>query len=207
MARKKDDFYFNNFITCSEFAKKEADLLREILGSYEPCQAASYLEKLHHIEHEADLKKHELTDELTHAFITPIEREDIALLSNLLDDLVDKLEEVFLRIYINNVPAIRPQALPMLDIVINCCEKIEVLMHEFADFKHAKTIQTTIISINTLEEEADRLYIHNMRDLHNEQEDLLSIIAWREIYSYLEKCADACEHIADVVGEIIMKNS
>ena len=28
---------------------------------------------------------------------------------------------------------------------------------------------------------------------------MLAVIAWREIYSYLEKCADACEHAADVV--------
>lgn len=38
-------------------------------------------------------------------------------------------------------------------------------------------------------------------------EDLLDIIAWREIYSYLEKCADVSEHVADVVESVIMKNS
>ena len=58
-----------------------------------------------------------------------------------------------------------------------------------------------------LEEEADRLYIASMHSLHSEEKDVLAVIAWREIYSYLEKCADACEHAADVVESVVMKNS
>ena len=37
--------------------------------------------------------------------------------------------------------------------------------------------------------------------------DLVEIICWREVYFYLEKCTDACEHVADVVEQIVMKNS
>ena len=46
-----------------------------------------------------------------------------------------------------------------------------------------------------------------MRDLHTQSTDPLRIIAWREIYGYLEYCADACEHAADVVESVVMKNS
>ena len=35
----------------------------------------------------------------------------------------------------------------------------------------------------------------------------LDIIAWREIYTYLEKCADTGEHIADVVESVVMKTA
>ena len=40
-----------------------------------------------------------------------------------------------------------------------------------------------------------------------EGNDVLYIIAWTEIFNYFEKCADACEHVADTVGSIVMKNS
>ena len=46
-----------------------------------------------------------------------------------------------------------------------------------------------------------------MYHLHTSCKDPLTVIAWREIYSYLEKCADACEHVANVVESIVMKNS
>lgn len=165
------------------------------------------LDELHKIEHEADVKKHELSDRLTKAFITPIEREDIAALSEQIDDLTDKIEEVFIRIYINNVKAIRPEALKMLELVIQCCEEVCGLMREFANFRRSKELKDRIIQINSLEEEADRLYIASMHSLHSEEKDVLAVIAWREIYSYLEKCADACEHAADVVESVVMKNS
>lgn len=207
MAKKQDDFYFQNFITCAEFSSQAAHLLKDILSDFRPEETKKRLDELHAIEHAADEKKHELNDKLVKAFITPIEREDIASLSQQIDNLTDKIEEVFIRIYINNVSKIRPEALEMLDIVIRCCEEICGLMREFANFRRSKELKDRIIRINSLEEEADRLYIANMRALHSEERDVLEIIAWREIYSYLEKCADACEHAADVVEGVVMKNS
>ena len=65
-----------------------------------------------------------------------------------------------------------------------------------------------IIEINALEGgKANRLFIESMRRLHAEVTDPIEIIAWREIYVYLEKCCDACEHVADVVESVIMKNT
>ena len=61
--------------------------------------------------------------------------------------------------------------------------------------------------INTLEEEADQLFIDSMRDLHTTCTDPIQIIVWRELYIYLEKCVDACEHVADTVESVVMKNS
>ena len=78
--------------------------------------------------------------------------------------------------------------------------------HEITD-KHSKELKQSIIRMNTLEEKEDELFISSMRKLHVEEQDVQNIIAWREIYTYLEKCADACEHVADIVGSVAMKNS
>ena len=64
-----------------------------------------------------------------------------------------------------------------------------------------------IIRINTMEEEADRRFISCMAALHRSGADALEIIAWREVYKYLENCADACENVADVVEGVIMDNT
>ena len=52
-----------------------------------------------------------------------------------------------------------------------------------------------------MEEEADELFITSLRTLHTTCSDPLEVIVWREIYTYLEKCVDACEHVADIGGE------
>mgnify|MGYP002243265040 CR=1 FL=1 len=75
------------------------------------------------------------------AFITPIEREDIVSLSYNIDELTDKIEEVFIRIYINNIREIREDALKMLDLIIKCSEEVRCLLQEFADFRHSKKLK------------------------------------------------------------------
>ena len=46
-------------------------------------------------------------DQLAKAFITPIEREDIIELSHCIDNITDKIEDVFLRLYTNNIRKMR----------------------------------------------------------------------------------------------------
>ena len=129
------------------------------------------------------------------------------LLSQCIDELTDKIEDVLIRIYYNNMKAIRPETLSLARVVVRCCEAVRDMMVEFADFKHSKKLHEHIIHINTMEEEADGLFISSMHNLHTSSTDALEIIACREVYIYLEKCADACEHVADVVESIVMKNS
>ena len=59
----------------------------------------------------------------------------------------------------------------------------------------------------TLEEEADALYISSLHELHTTCSDVLTVISWRDVYSSLEYCVDACEHVADTVESVIMKNT
>ena len=70
------------------------------------------------MEHAADEKKHEVLDALVKAFITPIEREDIILLSQNIDEVTDKIEDVMLRLYYNNIQSIRPDSLELVSIVV-----------------------------------------------------------------------------------------
>lgn len=207
MARKQDAYYFDNFTACAEEACQAASLLRRVLGDFRPQELEKYLEEIHEIEHRADGKKHEMLDRLAKEFIPPIEREDIVELSQNIDTMTDQVEDVLMRIYMGNVREIEPDALDMTDVVIRCCEKVRELLKAFSDFRRSRNLKELIIEINELEETSDRLFMKSMRKLHTECSDPLHIIVWREIYIYLERCADACEHVADTVESVVMKNS
>ena len=207
MAKKQDSFYFDTFTTCIDYSCQAAQLLSDVMRTFSPQQIKERLDEMHAIEHAADMKKHELLHVLNKAFITPIEREDILLLSQNIDEVTDKIEAVLLRLYCNNVQVIRPEALRLSEVVIRCCEEAKNMAREFADFKHSKTLHGHIVHINTLEEEADDLFISSLRTLHTTCSDPLEVIVWREIYTYLEKCVDAVEHVADTVESVVMKNS
>ncbi len=207
MAKKQDAFYFNTFISAVDCACQAASILDETLRNYNPAELEKQLRVIHEVEHAADCKKHELMQALAKAFITPIEREDIILLSQNIDDLVDKIEDVLIRLYCNNIQTIRQDALQTSALIVKGCNAVKTVMEEFADFRHSKTLRQHIIDVNTLEEEADKLFISSIRQLHVSSKDPLEVFCWHELYRYLEHCMDACEHVADVAESVVMKNS
>ncbi len=207
MAKKQDSFYFDNFVECAEESCQAAHMLKETLQDFDPDQLKEKLDEIHKVEHRADLKKHTMLDKLAKEFLPPIERDDIVSLSQNIDNVTDEVEDVMLRVYMNNVKVIEENALKMTDIVIECCDAVRDMLVEFKNFKRSKALKPLIIKINDLEEESDKLFVESIRGLFEAPHDLIRIMAWRDIYIYLERCADACEHVADVVESVVMSNS
>ena len=63
------------------------------------------------------------------------------------------------------------------------------------------------LAARVVEEECDKLYLASMRALTQNTTDVLRTISWRKIYESLEACSDACEHVSECVGSVIMKNT
>ena len=204
---KSDKFYFENFAACAALSKKGALYLVECLENYDPEKIEEMLGKMHEIEHSADIKKHEMTDALAKAFVTPVDREDLDMLSQNLDHVADKLEEVLQKFYIYDIRTIEPAAIEFAKKIVHTCELLCDLMDDFENFKRSKKIRELIIELNDAEEECDKLYLASMRALTKSGSDALVTISWRDIYECLESCADACEHVGECVGSVIMKNT
>ena len=204
---KGDKFYFEIFVASTMLSKEAAAYLVTCLENYDPANIADMLKQMHQIEHNADVKKHELRDALAKAFVTPVDREDLDMLSHQLDDVTDNIEEVLQKFYVNNIKTIEPAAVEFAKKIVTSCQLLCELMAEFENFKRSKNIQALIIKVNDVEEECDQLYLDSMRALSCEGADPLHVIAWRDIYRCLEACADACEHVSECVGTVIMKNT
>lgn len=204
---KGDKFYFDNFAASTELSKEAAAYLVSCLESYDPESIEQMLVKMHEIENRADQKKHEMNAALAKAFVTPIDREDLDMLSHQMDDVTDNIEEVLQMFFINNIQTIHPAAIEFAKKIVRSCELLCALMGEFENFKRSKKIHSLIVELNDVEEECDKLYLTSMRDLSRNSTDVLVTIAWRDIFNSLEACADACEHVSECVGTVIMKNT
>lgn len=207
MARKNDSFYFDGFKQSADYACQAAHLLSEVMHHYEPDRLLERFDEMHRIEQAADEVRHGMMDELVTAFITPFDRDDIARLSSVLDDVTDRIEGALHRMYYDNVLEIRPDALDLVDMVERSCGKMAELIGELPRFKRSKTLREQVFFINKIEQDADRLFVEAMRRLHTTCTDPLQVLAWHEVYVHLELCNDDCEHVADVVDNIVMENS
>ena len=204
---KCDKFYFENFAASTALSEKAANYLVTCLENYNPDTLETMLGEMHEIEHAADVKKHELNEALAKAFVTPVDREDLDMLSNQLDDVTDKIEEVLQKFYIFSISSINPNAIVFAQKIVKACELLRAIMEEFENFKKSKKLRSLIVELNDVEEECDKLYLTFMRELTKTSADVLLVISWREIFDALEACVDACEEASECVASVIMKNT
>lgn len=204
---KGDKIYFENFSECAALAKKAAIYLVECLENYDANNIDKMLEEMHVFEHSADIKKHEMNEILARAFVTPVDREDLDMMSHKIDSVLDLLEEVLQKIYIYNIKTIESAAIDYAKHLVRACDLLCEIMGEFENFKKSKKLRSLIIAQNDIEEECDKLYLSTMHELTKNSDDILTTISWYKIYDCFEACSDACEHVSECVGSIVMKNT
>ena len=205
--KKREYDYFDVFVRGVEYSCQAAQLLQESLKEFDPDQLQTTIKDMHVIEHAADMAKHEVLSQLAHAFMTPIEREDILQLVQEIDDVTDGIEDVLLRIYMYNILSLRPEAVEFSTLILQCCEAMKTAMTEFRNFRKSSSLHDSIVEINRLEEEGDALYTRAVRKLFLTSRDPIELTIWREMFDRMEKCCDACEHVANVIESVVMKNS
>ncbi len=204
---KSDRLYYENFTAAAQCCNKAAAYLQECLTNYDYANIHTMLKEMHALEHAADGVKHEMTSMLAKAFVTPMDREDMAQISANIDEVADFIEEVLQRIYVNRIQTVMPEAIAFAEKIVECCQLMTEMLGELPNFKKPKKLHEMIINLSHKEEECDRLYLEATLKAADFSTDVLTVIFWREIFDKLEKCADACEHVGDSIETIVMKNS
>ena len=206
MARKKSPYY-DGFVAMNSYCCKAAQTLQEVLNDFKPEVLSQKQEAMHTIEHEADNEKHKMMEQLAREFITPIEREDIIELAQAIDDVTDSIEDVLMRMYMYHMQEVRPEAKQFAQLIFKCCENLQQVLEEFHNFRKDTKIHVLVVEVNSLEEEGDRLYVSTVHQLYGEDGEPSVKIGWVRTFDCLEECCDACEHVANLVESIIMKNT
>ncbi len=205
--KKKKTNYFQLLKDLPLYTQSAAEYLQNSLLEFEPDTLAKSLEEMHAIEHSADLALHVLSEKLAREFITPIERQDIFSIANMIDDVTDSIEDVLMCLYMYNISSLRKESLAFAEVIVACSNELITLMSEFQDFRTSDDIRGPIIEINDLEEQGDAIYVHSIRTLFEERRDPIEVVAWMEIFSRLETCCDNFENVSQTVEHVIMKNT
>ena len=204
---KKDNPYFNDFISMIEFSCKASEHLQSSLKNFNPATLSEQRVAMHKKENAEDKVKHAMMERLVKEFVPPLDREDIATLANEMDDITDKIEDILIRMYMYNVKSIREDAIVFCDIIVRSCKALCKAMNEFPNFRKSKDLVQKIIDVNTMEEEGDEIFVEAMRKLYQTCNDPIEISIWSKLFDLFEQCCDSCEHVANVLEQVIMKNS
>lgn len=203
--RKKEVDYYTMLSTMIDCTLRAAVALHNLITDYDDVENKA--EKIHEIEHEGDNLLHKLTHALNKAFITPLDREDLMLLGDRIDNLTDSIEDVALTMDMLLIKEIREDIIPVSELMLKACTKLVNAFVEFRSFKTSKTFTTMIIEVNNYEEAADRLHRKAVKCLFQENNlDTLEVLRWKEIYDKMELVLDSCEDVADALELIAVKN-
>ena len=160
--------------------------------------------RLRDLEHDCDDATHEIHNLVNNTFATPLEPEDILLLASSLDDIVDLAEETADKVDLYRVQSITDPAKEMGEYLAKAGVEIAAALKNLEGFAE---LQPHRAEIHRLENEGDRMVRVAIGDLFSGVKDASELVKWKDIYDLLEATMDACEHAANVMETIAIKNA
>ena len=159
-------------------------------------------------ETRADERVRDIMTRLYTSFITPFDREDISELALAMDDVVDHMEAITLRLDLFNVQEMRPEAIEMANLTLLAVRDIREMVEHLPDYKRDDRVMEMAIAIGLLEDGGDTVYEDALRKLFREDETRgKESLAWLRVFDRQEHCLDACDHTAGVVRNVVLKAS
>lgn len=195
--------FFKMFDDQAENLNKAVKVLRELENGQDLNKLSRKMER---IEHAADDITHEIIDTLNKTFITPIEREDIAVLASNIDDVVDEINKVFSRLVIYKIEVIPNEVFKYNDVIEDAISGIARALSKLPKPKYRSEVLKICLEINHIENKADEIHRATLANLLNNNTDAITVIKLKDIYESLEKVTDYCENVANSLETIIVKN-
>lgn len=165
----------------------------------------TFMKTISDFEHKNDALSHQVYVELGKNFITPFDREDIASLTNKLDDIADYLYASAKYIYMYKTPETREYAEFSL-LIHKACIEIQNAVANLEGFKNTKAVKESCIKINSYENIADDVQSKALMRLF-ETNDPIRIIKVNSVLNYLEEVTDKAEDVANILESIMIKYS
>ena len=207
MSKKEKCDYYKEFIKITDCFVESANVLKDIAENFDMEKLNSDINKVHKLENDADTIVHKIRRYLIRDFLPPIDREDIALICNKLDDIEDGIDETLINMKILNIKNIKSDALELINILVKGCMAVKEVFNNIDNIKKSELILSKVIIINNLEDDGDRAYEKAIQNLYANEKDPIELIRWTNIYNCLEATIDTCEKIGDAVEDVVMKNT
>ena len=198
--------FFNLFEQLSKSMVMAAKELKKLVDTWENIEQT--VAAINEIEHEGDTTTHQIMYQLNRTFITPFDREDIALLANALDDVIDLIEAAADTMMLYKVKTPGQRAKELADIIVQISTEVErAIPHLRKLGADIQQVLNLCVEINRLENVADKIFRTALTELFDNPTDIAEVMKWREIYQHMETATDKCEDVANVLEGVALKHA
>jgi len=199
----REEKFYGLFLKQSDIISEAARLLLEGVRAGNSRLAAFAME-INVLEHRGDEIIHEIFTSLNQTFITPLDPEDIHNISSSLDNVLDGMEDTSHRLLSYHIDPIPPSMITLAELVKSCAQSLHSALEALGT---GRPVMEQCIEINRLENEGDLIGRGAVADLFNREKDPILLIKLKEVYDFFEETIDSCEDVADVLQNVVVKNS
>ena len=199
----REQKFFVLFEQSAQNVVKIAQQLKDMVNTWE--NVKERVEMITSLEHDGDAITHQIIAQLHRTFVTPLDREDIALLAQTLDDITDLIHSAADAMLLYKVERPTDKVKELADIVVQATAEVEKGVAEIHDRIDRDKLLKRSMEINRLENVGDSVYRSALAELFVNSPDFAYLIKWREIYEDIESAIDKCEDIANILEGIALK--
>ena len=155
------------------------------------------------VEHKGDIITRKIVDSLHKTFITPIDREDIFVLTQQMDDVLDFIHETATKTMIYKVEKMPKGMAEFSGKLFQCCTIIKEAMHHLKEYDKIKEATRTLHAIET---DADKLFFRCIGEVFEDNHSPKDIIKFKEMYESVEEAINMCKKVGGMRGKIVVKH-
>jgi len=200
----QDKHFFNMLENEAQNVLAGTNMFLELMKNYNNVEDKRRVIK--DIEHQGDDFVHEIFEELNKTFITPIDHEDISKIASTLDDILDYIDGTTTRLLLYEIRKPPERMVELTEVLVKQIIELDYAIKGLRNFRNPREIERRCIEVNRLENVADDIYKQSIAALFKKS-DAVEIIKLKEIYDHIEFATDRAEDAANVISDVVVKNT
>lgn len=203
----KEDKFFDLLEAGAEEARTSVGLFSRYLQGLSSGNMPGNLDEFVQTRRKEKRIRHQMTEELSKTFVTPLEREDIEALSFALYRIPKSVEKLVerLSIYPGRIPhaAFQRQA----ELLTVAADAVAFMVKALRGGSHIDKIRDANERLQYAEGEADKVMLGLLKELYQGPYDAKELVILQELYEMVEQAVDRCRNVGNIVFQIVLKNA
>jgi predicted phosphate transport protein (TIGR00153 family) len=200
--RPTDTTFYDLFTESANHLVDGAALLAEMLG--DGLDREGVATRMREAEHAADETTHSIVRRVNTTFVTPFDREDIYALASGLDDVMDFMDEAVDLVLLYELVELPPELAEQVQVLQRCAE---LTASSMPGLRAMSGLEDYWIEVNRLENVGDKAYRRILVRLFSGRYEALEVLKLKDVVDSLEDAIDAFERVANIVEQLVVKES
>jgi uncharacterized protein len=202
----KDDKFFDQLDTIARLVVASTEKLSALIQTFP--QIKTHVAEIEEARQKSDNLSRESLSVLDHAFITPLDREDILSLISGMHMTIELISELAERFTLYPLESLYPNLTGQTRNLLELAIQVEQIM---ADLRHKKTLSEladgSMKKLQTIEEsvrDERRVFLKELF-LHNP--DPLDLIKKKDLHDLLDEALSQLIDVTQILARVLLKNA